>query len=123
MPNLRYILFGVTILVGLIAGLFYGWELSPVDFALGGPTDLRIDYQADYALMVAEAYRSEQNIENAARALGLFPETNPLHFVDRATTFAVENDFAPVDIARLNALHAALLDWDPRLAQTPTPED
>ena len=120
---LRYILFGAAILAGLIAGLYYGWELSPVDFGAGGPNSLRADYQADYVLMVAEAYRSEQNIDEAAAALRLFPDRNPLHLVESATSFAVERNLSPSDIARLNALHSALLDWDPDLALTPTPDD
>jgi hypothetical protein len=120
---LRYILFGAVILAGLVAGLYYGWELSPVDFGAGGIETLREDFKADYVLMVAEAYRSEQNIEEAMAALRLFPDSNPLHLVDAAITFAVEQDFNPQDIARLNALLAALLDWDPDLALTPTPND
>lgn len=118
----RYILFGIAILAGLIAGLYVGWELSPVDFGAGGPDQLREDYKADYALMIAEAYRAEQNIEHAVEALQLFPG-NPLHFVDNATTFAVEHNLNPQDIALLNNLHAALLAWDPDLARTPTPDD
>ena len=120
---LRYILFGVSILAGLIAGLYYGWELSPVDFGAGGVETLREDFKADYVLMVAEAYRAEQNIDTAVEALRLFPDSNPLHLVDAAITFAVEQDFNPQDIARLNALQTALLDWDPDLALTPTPDD
>lgn len=120
---LRYILFGVAILAGLIAGLYYGWELSPVDFGAGGVETLREDFKADYVLMVAEAYRTEQNIDAAAESLRLLPESNPLHLVDAAITFAVEHNLSPADIARLNALQAALLDWDPDLALTPTPDD
>lgn len=117
---LRYILFGIAILAGLIGGLYFGWEISPVDFGASGPELLREDFKADYVLMVAESYWAEQNPETAARALALFSETNSLQLADAATSFGLEHGYSPQDMGLLNNLHAALLAWSPDLALTPT---
>lgn len=117
----RYTLFGITILLGLIAGLYYGWVLSPVRVVDTGPAILRADFQSDYVLMVAEVYRSEQHPERAFQRLEFLGEANPLTFTAAAEDFARNNDFIPQDIALIKLLDAALRAWDPSLEFTPTP--
>ena len=50
---LRWFLFFLSIALGLAAGLYYGWVINPVEYVNTTPDTLRVDYQADYVLMVA----------------------------------------------------------------------
>lgn len=118
----RYAYFALAILIGLAAGLYYGWELSPVRVANTTPQILRADYQADYVLMVAEAYRSEGNPEAALERLAFFPDTNPLQTIRAALQFGLDNGYTAEDLATLNALNEAVRAYEPSLELTPAPE-
>ena len=50
----------ILAIIGIALGLLYGWVIEPVKFVDTTPASLRADYQTDYVLMVAEAYRSDQ---------------------------------------------------------------
>ena len=117
----RYLFFGLAMLLGLAAGLFYGWVINPVE-GLGASSDgLRPDYQADYVLIVAEIYQSEQNPDLAIGRLQFLQEQNPLEAIANALEFANEGNFATADIERIDKLREDIVAWDPRLAETPQP--
>ncbi len=65
----------------LVSGLLYGWVIDPVDFVDLTPDTLRADYRADYILMVAEAYQSENDLDLAARRLAIFGSDPPAEIV------------------------------------------
>jgi hypothetical protein len=65
---------------------------------------LRQDYQTDYVLMVAEAYSHEEDIDRALRRLASLGPRPPLDIVRQALSFAMEHNFRPSDIQRLNRL-------------------
>ncbi len=116
-----YIFFAISILIGLAAGLYAGWVLDPVETVGGGPNILRADYQADYVLMVAEVFQSEQNPERAAERLEFLGAANPLDNTVAALSLALEAGYPPGDLALLDGLDAALRVWDPNLTLTPAP--
>ncbi len=58
-------------IIGIGIGLTYGWVINPVVYTDVTPDALRADYRADYVLMVAEAYQSDQNPETAARRIAM----------------------------------------------------
>ena len=111
----RYILFLLTLLAGLGAGLFYGWVLSPVEFVDTSPDTLRQDYKTDYVLMAAEAYSVEGDVALAARRLALLGDETPFISAQQALTFAVQVGYAPSDLALLRELVDALETWNPSL--------
>lgn len=117
----RYILFAISILLGLTASAYYGWAVRPVSVEDAAPSLLREDYQADYALMVAESYAADHIIERAIEHLAWLDEDNALRPVVSALEFGQENGFSQQDIALLAALAEGLRDYDPTLAATPTP--
>lgn len=117
----RYILFGITILVGLIAGLYLGWEVRPVSAADAEPGLLREDFAADYTLMAAESYAADGNLERAIAHLEFLNATNPLLPVIAALEFGQEHGFAADDIALLAALASDLRAELPSLDTTVTP--
>lgn len=121
----RYTLFGITILLGFLASVYYGWAVRPVTAHNAEPHLLRDDFRADYALMVAEAFLADGDEERAIAALGFLGEEgepyNPYALISDAMLFGTENGFSPEDLALLQTLQQALLEYDPRFGATPTP--
>ena len=54
---------GVGIVVGLLAGLFVGWVLWPVQYTDTELADLKPAYQDEYILMVGAAYAASGDLE------------------------------------------------------------
>ncbi|MCL5429162.1 MAG: hypothetical protein M1347_05080 [Chloroflexi bacterium] len=121
----RYALFGLAILLGFVAAVYYGWAARPVTVRDAEPTLLREDFRADYVLMVAEAYEADHQVERAIGALGFLSQDqesyNPLVFVSDAMAFGVDAGYSVADLERLQILAAALKTFDPGFAATPTP--
>ena len=101
----RWISFIITILVGIGLGLLYGWVIDPVDYVDTTPDSLRQDYQADYVLMVAEAYQFERDPALAVGRLAFVGSGDPLVIVQRAIDFANEVGYSQSDQARLELLY------------------
>lgn len=109
----RWLLFILSILVGAGLGLYYGRVISPVEYIDTIPSTLRADYKADYTLMVAETFYSEQDTEAAARHLALLGSESPALIASTALEFARQNGYAPADIQLLQDLTLALQAWQP----------
>lgn len=116
----RWIKFLIAIALGAVAGLYYGWVISPVEYIDTAPDSLRIDYKADYVLMVAEAYQVENDLGLAVRRLALLGDSPPAEIVARAITFGLQNNFAEADLALLQKLSLDLQAWAPGL-EVPAP--
>lgn len=108
----RWIRFTIAILIGAALGLAYGWLVSPVRYVDTSPDTLRVDYKTDYILMVAESYRSDDDLALAMRRLALLGDQPPNAMVLQAIEFAQEQGYNDADILRLqdlwNALQAAI---------------
>lgn len=98
---------------GVGLGLYYGWAISPVKYVDTTPAMLRVDFRADYTLMVAETFQSDQNLENAARHLAILGSEAPGEYVTQALDFARQNKYNPADINLLQSLDLALQVWQP----------
>jgi len=96
------------ILVGITAGILYGWVVNPIPFTSLEPHSLRIDYRTDFVLMVAELYHYDPDLAQAAERLIYLGETSLNALMDEAITYAEENDYAPGDIAYMNDLALAI---------------
>jgi hypothetical protein len=94
--------------------------ISPVLDVDTTPASLRADFRADYTLMVAETFQDEQNLENAARRLGILGSQPPTEFVSEAISFARQNKYSPADIALLQSLSTALQVWQSDSTPQPT---
>jgi hypothetical protein len=116
----RWIRFIFAILVGVTAGLLYGWVVNPVEYIDTTPDTLRIDYQSDYVLMVAEIYSAEDDIATAVRRLALLGNDPPAEIAHRALLFAERQGYTDSDIVLIRALYADLQTWNPAL-ETPIP--
>jgi hypothetical protein len=111
MKSNRWLFMILALLVGVAAGIAYGWVIDPVDFFDLTPDTLRADYQADYVLMTAEAYRAEQDPELAARRLAIFGSQSPTSIARTGLGYAQSHNFAASDIVLLQELVTALQAW------------
>jgi hypothetical protein len=101
----------IALVAGIGAGLAYGWIIDPIEFFDLTPDTLRADYKTDYALMVAEAYRAEQDPGLAARRLAIFGSQSPSSIAADGLEYARANGFADSDIVLLQELVTALQAW------------
>lgn len=111
----RYLWFMVSILVGLAFGVIYGWVINPVQYVDTPPSNLRADYKADYALMVAEIYAADGDLTLASYRLTRLGDETPLRSVQQAIITGQQLGYSEYDIGLLGKLAEALQ------ALTPTP--
>ncbi len=109
MRVVRLILFLLAILVGIAAGLYYGWVLNPTQPGASALPVLRQDYRTDYVLMVAETYQANSDLAMAVSRLApLGPET-PARLAQQAILTARELNYSNQDVESLARLSQALL--------------
>ena len=124
MSTRRWIFFIVSLALGLGLGLYYGWVVSPVQYVDMTPSTLRADFRADYTLMVAEVFKSDQNIDVAARRMALLGSQPPAEIAAQALASAQQYGYSAPDITLLQNLSVALQVWRPGSESTngtPTP--
>ena len=99
--------------------MLYGWVINPVKYVDTAPDSLRLDYKTDFVLMVAEAYRLENNLNLAARRLALLGTDTPEETVLNALEFARQIGYNDSDIALIQGLADGLKTWNPSLEAPP----
>jgi hypothetical protein len=105
--------------IGAAIGLIYGWSIDPVIYTDVTPGILRIDYRADYVLMVAEAYQTEQEADTAARRLAILSSEAPAQIVLTILDYARINNFTQSEIALLQGLLSAMQTYQPQSGTSP----
>ena len=103
----------IGLIIGLTAGLIYGWTLRPVEYVDTSPDSLRIDYRTEYVMMVAEAYASDDDLALAQIRLAALGPQPPLDIVIEAIDYAVDNEFNRTDLETLNHLAVQLRSIPP----------
>ena len=111
MKSTRWIFILIALILGVGAGLAYGWIIDPIEFFDMTPDTLRADYKTDYVLMTAEAYRFEQDPGTAARRLAIFGSQSPSAIASEALDYARTNQFPDSDIALIQELVTAMQAW------------
>ena len=111
MKSTRWIFILIALILGIGAGLAYGWYIDPIQFFDLTPDTLRADYKTDYVLMTAEAYRFEQDPGTAARRLAIFGVQTPSAIATEALEYARTNGFPDSDIALMQELVTAMQAW------------
>lgn len=109
----RWLAFLLAVVIGLAAGLVYGWVVNPARYVDTSPASLRADYRADYVLMVAEAYQAEADLEAAARRLAVLGDALPLEFVQQAMIYGAQSQYPEADLDLMAQLAADLQSWNP----------
>lgn len=116
----RWTKFLIMVVLGATLGLFYGWVVNPVEYVDISPQSLRVDYKADFVLMVAESYQVNHDLGLAVRRLALLSSSTPTDIVGNALGYALQHEYAAQDLSLIQSLGEALVNWDPRL-ELPTP--
>ena len=111
MKPTRWIAIVLALLAGAGLGLAYGWYVDPVDFFDLPPDSLREDFKTDYVLMIAEAYRAEQDPGLAARRLAVFGSQSPSAIAASGLAYARANRYPDSDIALIQELVTAMQAW------------
>ena len=109
----RWLAFLLVLAIGIALGLVYGWVIDPVEYVDTTPNTLRSDYRADYVLMVAEAYGSEQDAATAARRLAILGSEGPGEIAASALQQARGYGFAAPDLELIQKLTTAMQAWKP----------
>ncbi len=111
----RWFGFLLAILVGGAAGLYYGWNISPVKYVDTPPDTLRVDYKSDYVLMVAEAYSADKDLPQAVQRLSFLGSALPGEIAREAILFAESQGYTDADVARMHSLARDLDSFTPAL--------
>lgn len=115
----RYFWFVISILVGIGLGIFYGWVINPVQYVDTPTSNLREDYKADYALMVAEIYASDGDLTLASYRLTRLGEETSLKAIQNALETGKTLGYDERDLSLLEDLQQKLQDYEatPEAAQ------
>jgi len=114
MTSSNWIKFFIALLAGIVFGLVYGWQISPVQYTDAPPSILREDFRTDYVLMTAEAYQSEQDAETAARRLAILGSETPAQMTATALDYAKNNGFTQDEVLLLQGLLTAMQTYQPQ---------
>lgn len=109
----RWIRFLLAIAFGAAAGVGYGWLRAPTPSAEQRAAQLRIDYQSDVVLMIAEAYAADQNLAAAVSRLAFLHHSQPAEIVQQAINFAERYGYSDSDLQKMRALLAAVENLTP----------
>jgi hypothetical protein len=116
----RWSKFLIALILGALAGLFYGWVVNPVEYVDIAPQSLRVDYKTDYVLMIAEAYQVDHDMGIAVRRLARLGSTAPKEIVADALNYALQHEYASQDLSLFQRLSEDLTTWNPN-QEVPTP--
>ena len=109
----RWLITFIALALGIALGLVYGWVIDPVQYTDVTPDALRIDYQTDYVLMVAEAYHAEQDPALASRRLAVLGSQPPAVITSEAEDYARQAGYPGDDLTLIQELSVALQTWQP----------
>ena len=112
---IRFIWFGLSILVGVVAGLLLGWSLFSGQKGNSGPESLRQDYKIDYILMVSEIYHQDRDFSAASARVALLGEDANLRYIQQSILSARDMGYNTSDLELMVELSQAIL------AATPEP--
>jgi hypothetical protein len=108
LKNRRLVGFIFAILLGLGAGLFFGWAVHPAGAVNTTLDSMRSDYQADFVLMVAKAYPAQADLPEAVKLLQQLDAKNPLQAVQRGLLAAQQLGYSEVDLRSIADLEMRL---------------
>ncbi len=115
MKSRRILFFALAIALGIGAGLAFGWLIMPPKAPSNAAMkDLRVDYQTDLVLMVAESFAGDANSELALDQLAEIANMDPITLVGVSLGYAREVGYQNNDIQLIENL---LTGIDPNVYQ------
>jgi len=110
---LRWKRFLLTLVIGLLAGLIYGWLVSPLELVDTTPDMLSADYRTDIVLMVAEIHAAAADPGSSRQVLVYFFPQSPGITATEALAYASAVGYAQPDLSLLLSLSRAMPATDP----------
>jgi hypothetical protein len=104
----RWSKFLLAIFSGILFGLLYGWVINPANGSEVTPSDLRIDYQTDFVLMIAETYHQNGDMDSALTRLASLGGNSALDTTLQALIFAQEIGYTQDDLGKMQNLLTAV---------------
>jgi hypothetical protein len=101
------------LVMGVLAGLVYGWVVNPVEYIDNGLNSLKLDYQTDLVLMTADAYASDLDITTAIQKLYQINGEDIDGLLTDSLEYARQMNFSDQDITKLEMLQSAVIQIIP----------
>jgi GTP cyclohydrolase III len=108
MKTWHVLLLLVSLVLGVISGLAYGWLIDPVEYMDTGTDSLRIDYQTDIVLMIADIYAKDQDFQAAIHRLSFLGRFDTSQLLVDSLAYAEQMHFSPTDVANISKLNEAI---------------
>ena len=116
MKSRRFGFFSLTILLGIVAGLAFGWLAMPPKAAQDADLErLRVDYQTDLVLMLAESFQKEPDSLFTLNELAKINGEDPLTFIGNSLVYAQKVGYPQEDVDLIINL---LTQIDPQVYQS-----
>lgn len=118
MKTRRFTFFFLAILVGVGAGLAFGWTMMPPAAPTDAPlASLRTDFKTDLVLMVAEEFQTEPDSMQALTQLDRLDESDPITLLGNSIQYAQGIGYPEEDLKLmqnlLNSIDAEIyLQWN-----------
>ena len=118
MKTRRFIFFFLAILVGVGAGLAFGWMMMPPAAPRNAPlASLRADFKTDLVLMVAEEFQNDPDSMQALTQLDKLDESDPITLLGNSIQYAQAIGYPEEDLKLmqdlLNSMDAEIyLQWN-----------
>ena len=118
MKTRRFIFFFLAILVGVGAGLAFGWMMMPPAAPRNAPlASLRADFKTDLVLMVAEEFQTAPDSMQALTQLDKLDESDPITLLGNSIQYAQAIGYPEEDLKLmqdlLNSMDAEIyLQWN-----------
>jgi hypothetical protein len=108
MRRISWFLFILGVTLGFIFGLYYAWEISPLDPKDAKPSDLEPHFQAEVQTLIALAYANTGNLSRAIRRLDPFPDSNSAESLRALAQQNLADGRSEEDVLAVAQLAAAL---------------
>lgn len=118
MKTRRFIFFFLAMLVGIGAGLAFGWMMMPPAAPRNAPlASLRADFKTDLVLMVAEEFQTAPDSMQALTQLDKLDESDPITLLGNSIQYAQAIGYPEEDLKLmqdlLNSMDAEIyLQWN-----------
>lgn len=98
----------VGLFLGLLLGLVYAWQISPVAYTDTSLASLRTDHKTDYVLMIAETYTLDGDLTKARTRLDALKLGDTAAYLSALLSAQVKLGAPPEDLRALYALAVAI---------------
>lgn len=119
MKSWQAILTLLFLMIGVVAGLVYGWQINPVIYIDSGIESLRTDYQTDLILMTADVYAADLDLETAIQKISQIRSNDIQGLLAASLEYARQMNFSSQDIEKLDQLKDAVDQFVPEGTNQP----